>query len=93
MKKKEAIIRKCVATGGRAPKAELLRVVRSGDVVRIDLEGKAEGRGAYVTPSSEIIKKAWKKNAFARALKMKIDDAIYLELLAITDEGEVATSD
>jgi len=80
MKKKE-ILRKCVATGKRHQKDELLRIVRIDKKAVIDPTGLREGRGAYITPDVKLIIKAKKKNAFARALRMKIDEAIYDELL------------
>ena len=80
-KKREILIRKCVASGKRYQKDELLRIVRLGGTAVIDLTGLYEGRGAYITPDAKLIKKAKKKNALARALRMKIDEAIYDELL------------
>jgi len=80
-KKREILIRKCVATGKRHQKEELLRIVRLGGTAVIDPTGSLEGRGAYIIPDAKLIKKAKKKNAFARALRMKIDEAIYDELL------------
>lgn len=82
-KKKENRIRKCVATNVRYPKTELLRVVRIDGTVKIDPLGTCEGRGAYIVPDVDIIKKAKKKNAFSRALRMKVDEAIYDELAQI----------
>jgi len=80
-KKKERLVRKCVATGDHYQKSELLRIVRAGGIVAFDPTGSREGRGAYIIPDAKIIKKAKKKNAFARALRMKVDEAIYDELL------------
>ena len=80
-KKREIRVRKCVATNQRHQKADLLRVVRVDKNVIIDPTGTREGRGAYITADAEIIKKAKKKNAFARALRMKVDEKIYDELL------------
>ena len=82
-KKREILVRKCVATGNRLPKAELLRIVRLDGVPEVDRTGVRAGRGAYITPNLEVIKKAKKKNAFARALRMKVDGKIYDELLEI----------
>ena len=82
-KKKEIQVRKCVATNVRYQKAELLRVVRVDGLVVVDLTGNRAGRGAYVTADVDAIKKAKKRNAFARALRVKVDEEIYDELLEV----------
>lgn len=84
---REVQVRKCVATHERLPKSKLLRVVRVDGIAVIDSSGVRDGRGAYITPDVEIIKKAKKKNSFARALRMKIDGEIYDELIALVDGG------
>ena len=86
-KNKEIPIRKCIVTGARCQKAELLRIVRIDGVAVIDLTGTRAGRGAYVMPHSDVIKKAKKKNAIARALRMKVDTQIYDELLEMVGEA------
>lgn len=79
-KKKEILLRKCVATNVRYKKEELIRVVRRDQTVIIDPSGTCEGRGAYIVPDVDIIKKAKKKNAFSRAFRMKVDETLYDEL-------------
>ena len=85
-RKREIPIRKCIVTGKRHEKAELLRIVRVDGVAVIDLTGTRAGRGAYVTPHIDVIKKAQKKNAIARALRMKVDAQIYDELLEMVGD-------
>ena len=85
-KKKGILVRKCIATGERQQKDELLRIVRVDGSAVIDPTGIREGRGAYITPDAGMIKKAKKKNAFARALRMKVDERIYDELLEIVGD-------
>ena len=87
-RKIEARIRKCAITHQRRQKHELLRVVRVADEVIIDIAGQLRGRGAYLLPDVEVIKKAKKKNALARALRMKIDVQIYDQLLQIVMDGD-----
>ena len=86
-KKREIRIRKCVATGKRVQQAELIRVACVDGHVVIDLAGMCPGRGAYITPDVNVIEKAKKKNPFARALRMKVNEKIYDELLEIVGEG------
>ena len=82
-KKRKTPIRKCVVTHERRPKHELLRVVRAEGKAIIDKSQAKAGRGAYIIADVGIIKKAKKKNAFARGLRMKIDEEIYDEMLAM----------
>ena len=47
-------LRRCISCRRSLPKSELLRLVRGADgEVRVDLAGKAEGRGAYVCDRPE----------------------------------------
>ncbi|MCL1990565.1 MAG: YlxR family protein [Defluviitaleaceae bacterium] len=84
-RKKDIPVRKCVGTNERRQKAELLRIVRVEDQVIIDQTGELQGRGAYITPDVHAIKKAKKKHAFARALRMKLDEKIYDDLLELVN--------
>ena len=84
--KKTHNIRKCIVTQERLDKSQLIRVVRNENVAKIDKVGNINGRGAYIKPSSDIIEKAYKKNAFSRALKMKVDESIYDQLLRELDK-------
>jgi len=78
--------RMCSGCMIRRPKEELLRVVRNSDgIVFVDTSKKSEGRGAYVCPDADCIKKAEKKNGFSRTLKTKVLPEIYDELLKLAD--------
>ena len=74
-------MRMCVGCREMKPKAELMRVVKpqEGDCA-IDRTGKAAGRGAYVCPDSECLKKARKARAIERAFETAIPAEVY-ELL------------
>ena len=52
-------------------KSDLTRVVRQGSYVTIDPTGAAPGRGAYVCPGDDCLRRALDKGALARALKVK----------------------
>lgn len=78
--------RMCSGCMIRRPKEELLRVVQNSDgIVSVDTSKKSEGRGAYVCPDADCIKKAEKKNGFSRTLKTKVLPEIYDELLKLAD--------
>ena len=51
--------RQCMGCRERKAKKELIRVVRGVDgTVSLDFSGKAPGRGAYLCPDPECLKKA-----------------------------------
>ena len=62
--------RTCVGCRERAPKRDLVRVVRGSDgAVAVDVSRSASGRGAYVHPEAECLRLALAHGAFARALR------------------------
>jgi len=64
---KKIPMRQCMGCRERKPKKELIRVVRSPEgEVGLDFKGKAPGRGAYVCPSLECLKKAIRSKALDR---------------------------
>ena len=70
--------RQCLGCREMKPKRELLRVVRSPEgAVTLDSKGKAPGRGAYVCPKAECLKRAVKSKALSRALEVEIPQEIY----------------
>lgn len=81
-------MRKCVVTGERFEKKQLLRIVRTPEgMVIYDKTGKANGRGVYVSKNAEVIEKAKKINVFKRHLEIEIPESIYEDLLkALKDE-------
>jgi predicted RNA-binding protein YlxR (DUF448 family) len=53
--------RQCMGCRERRAKKELIRVVRGTDGnVSLDFGGKLNGRGAYICPDSQCLKKAQK---------------------------------
>lgn len=74
--------RQCLGCREMKPKRELIRVVRSPEgTISVDLRGKASGRGAYVCPDPQCLKRAIKSKALARALDTEIPQEIYDALL------------
>ncbi len=74
--------RQCVGCRAMKDKKSLLRLVKTpeGDIL-LDATGKKSGRGAYVCPDSECLKKARKSRALERALETAIPDAVYEALV------------
>lgn len=82
-KQRKVPMRMCVGCREMREKKSLLRVVRlEGGGAAIDRTGKAPGRGAYVCPSEDCLKKAIRSRALERALETKIDEAVLEQLSA-----------
>jgi len=78
---KKIPMRQCMGCRERRAKKELLRVVRGTDgTVNLDFSGKAAGRGAYICPQPDCLKRAVKSQALARALETEIPEEIYARL-------------
>ena len=70
--------RQCMGCRERKDKKAMLRVVRGTDgVVALDFSGKLNGRGAYVCPDPECLKKAQKSKALERCLETEIPQEVY----------------
>ena len=70
--------RQCMGCRERKDKKAMLRVVRGTDgVVSLDFSGKLNGRGAYVCPDPECLKKAQKSKALDRCLEVPIPQEVY----------------
>jgi predicted RNA-binding protein YlxR (DUF448 family) len=63
--------RTCVGCREVLPKRTMIRVVRTGEGVRIDPTGKIAGRGAYLHDRRECWERGL-RGALAHALKMEI---------------------
>ena len=74
--------RQCMGCRERKSKREMIRVVRGTDgTVHLDFGGKAPGRGAYLCPNPECLKKTMKANSLGRALEMEIPQSVYAALM------------
>ena len=70
--------RQCMGCRERKAKRELIRVVRCPDgEVRLDFGGKMNGRGAYICPDAECLKKVRKSKALDRSLEVTIPETVY----------------
>ena len=73
--------RQCVGCRERMDKRELIRVVRTPEGnVQLDFSGKLNGRGAYICPKAECLKKAQKAKALDRSLEVEIPEEVYARL-------------
>ena len=75
---KKIPLRKCVVTQERLPKKDLLRIVKNSDnEVFVDLSSKANGRGAYIKKSIEVLDLAIKNKSLESALECEIPLSVY----------------
>ena len=80
--------RQCMGCRERKEKRAMIRVVRCTDgEVRLDFSGKLNGRGAYVCPDCECLKKAQKTKALERCLETPIPQPVFDQLLKEMEAG------
>lgn len=79
--KKKIPMRQCLGCREMKPKKEFIRVVRSpeGDI-SLDFKGKAPGRGAYICPNAQCLKKAVRARALEKAFSAQIPEEVYEKL-------------
>ena len=74
--------RQCMGCRERKPKRDMIRVVRNPEgVVSLDFGGKMNGRGAYICPNPECLKKVQKSKALERSLEVPIPEEVYERLM------------
>ena len=79
--------RQCMGCRERKAKREMIRVVRGTDGnVSLDFGGKMNGRGAYICPNPDCLKKAQRSKALERSQEVEIPAEVYERL---TKEIEV----
>lgn len=84
---KKIPMRQCLGCREMRPKRELIRIVRSPEgSVSLDSKGKASGRGAYICPNAECLKRAIKTKAVSRAFGLEIPQEIYDSLYLQMEE-------
>ncbi len=81
MKTRKIPQRSCVGCRVTRDKKDLIRVVRTPEgSIQLDPRGKLPGRGAYICPDTECLKKAIKNKSLSRALNVDPDDDLLVEL-------------
>ena len=80
--------RQCMGCRERKAKRDMIRVVRTVDGnVCLDFSGKLNGRGAYICPDSECLKKVQKTRSLERSLEVPIPDEVYERLAGEMEDG------
>ncbi len=86
---KKIPMRQCLGCREMKPKRELIRAVKSPEgVVSLDFKGKAAGRGAYICPNPDCLKKAIRAKALERAFSTAIPQEVYSMLEKQMEVGE-----
>ena len=81
MKPAKVPMRQCVGCGEMKPKSALVRVVKTSEgEISLDRTGKKNGRGAYICPDAECLKKAIRSKALDRSLEVTIPEEVYERL-------------
>lgn len=85
---KKVPLRTCVVTREKQEKKNLLRVVKDKDGnVSVDLTGKSNGRGAYITKDLSVLEKAMKTKILDKHLEVVVPDSIYEEIKNIINNS------
>ena len=78
MSMKKVPLRQCIGCGEMKSKKEMIRVIKTADEeILLDATGRKNGRGAYLCPSMECMKKAVKNKGLERSFKMAIPKEVY----------------
>ena len=84
---KKIPMRQCIGCGEMKSKKELLRILRTeSEGIILDATGRKNGRGAYICPNAECLKRARKTKGLERSFKIQVPEEIYDSL---TKEIEV----
>lgn len=70
--------RQCIGCGEMKNKKEMIRILKTpeGEFV-LDATGRKNGRGAYLCPTMECLKKAIRMKGLERSFKMAIPKDVY----------------
>ena len=75
---KKIPLRQCIGCGESKSKKEMIRILRTEtEGIILDPTGRKNGRGAYICPSSECLKKAIKSRGLDRSFKMQVPKEVY----------------
>ena len=78
MSMKKVPLRQCIGCQEMKSKKEMIRVIKTAEYeIMLDATGRKNGRGAYLCPSMECLKKAVKGKGLERSFKMAIPKEVY----------------
>ena len=74
-------MRTCIACRAVKPKKELVRVVKFGEEISLDLTGRKNGRGAYICNDASCAAKLKKGKLLNRAFSCAVSDEVYDKII------------
>ena len=80
--------RQCVGCRMMKNKKELIRILKTDEGIIIDVTGKKNGRGAYICPNAQCLKKAIENKGLERSFKMPVDKEVYDNLKGVFENIE-----
>ena len=80
--------RQCVGCRMMKNKKELIRILKTDEGIIIDDKGKKNGRGAYICPNAQCLKKAIENKGLERSFKMPVDKEVYDNLKGVFENIE-----
>ena len=82
-------MRQCLGCNQHKEKRDMIRVVRDPEGnISLDFTGKKSGRGAYICPALQCLKKARKARRIESALECSIPDEVFAEMEASFEMGD-----
>ena len=83
MNYKRPVYRTCLISKEKLLKSELIRLTRINNEVYLDLNQSLGGRGVYIKKDNKVIELAIRKDALSKALKAKVKEETYQELIRL----------
>lgn len=78
MSTKKVPLRQCIGCGEMKNKREMIRILKTeSEGIVLDATSRKNGRGAYVCPDGECLKKAIKSRGLDRSFKMTVPREVY----------------
>ncbi len=78
MSTKKIPLRQCIGCGEMKSKKEMIRILKTeSEGILLDATGRKNGRGAYICPSADCLKKAVKSRGLDRSFKMQVPREVY----------------
>lgn len=83
-------MRMCIACRQMKPQHELIRIVHEFNTgsIRLDIDKRLMGRGAYICRNSECVTRAEKRKGLNRHFKCAVPEGIYREAQEQILEGK-----
>jgi len=78
---KKIPMRMCIVTHESHEKKDLLRIVKDKEGnIFVDATGKANGKGAYITKSDDVLNLAIKNKTLNKVFNCEIPESVYAEI-------------